>query len=110
MNLSITFNWPPPDKALVSFGMPSVDDLKMEFRVGVIPKDQKDKIFWFNEGWFHASAEAELQFGVERGDIVVVERRAGSSEEPETRNRWDTDEMWPAEAKGATSVSTPWWL
>lgn len=110
MNLSITFNWPPPDHARVSFGTPNIKDKDWEFRIGVVTQEDKDKIYWLKPGWFSGEIEKEIIFDVERGSKVVVERKRKNAEKAETRNIWDINREWPAEAQGASSTVIPWYF
>lgn len=110
MNLSIHFNWPPPDSARVHMGSPNLSDKDWEFRIGVNPKDKKNIIYWVKPGWFVGENMKEIIFDVNRGDEVVVERKRKDSDKVETRNTWNIDEHWPAEAHGPSLTIIPWYF
>lgn len=112
MNLSISFNWPlGEDSVAVDFGQPNVNDAEIEFRIGVVPEKYPDKVAWHKSGWVvGSSAMTDIQFLAKRGDTIIVERRKSGMEKVETRNSWNIDEHWPAEAYGASMTVVPWTL
>jgi hypothetical protein len=109
MNLTITFNW-PPDLAHISVGLPNIKDKEWEFRIGVIPKDKEDKIYWIKPGWFPGETKEQITFCVRRNDKVVVERKKRGANKAETRNTWDINEKWPAEAHDLSITYVPWYF
>lgn len=109
MDISILFNWPPDkDSARVSLAGPTIDDTGHEFRVGIIKKSEKDKIYWLKPGWVDAKNIHEIKFDMRIGEKVVVEKKKKGGEEILTRNMWDIEEKWPEKAYGETSVSIRW--
>ena len=109
MDISILFNWPPgQSSARVSFCGPTVDDLECEFQVGVIKKNKGDKIYLLKPGWVDAKNIHEIKFDVRIGEKVVVEKKKKGTDEILTRNVWDIEKKWPANASGPSSVSVPW--
>src|SRR3989344_4400745 len=112
MNLTINFNWPTgEDSASVEVSQPNVNDADTEFRVGVIPKEHSGKIAWHNSGWGVGDRDMErIVFLVKQGDKVLVERRKKGEEKVQTRNEWDINEHWPAEAHDATMTVVPWYF
>jgi len=112
MNLTINFNWPTGENsASVEMAQPNVNDIDMEFRVGVVPKEHPDKIAWHNSGWVVGDRDMKrVVFRVKQGDKVVVERKKKGEEEIQTRNEWDVNEEWPTEAHGAAMTVVPWYL
>jgi len=109
MNISILFNWPPgQNSASVSFSGLTVDDIKHEFRVGIIRKNEEDKIYWLKPGWVDAENMHEIKFDMQIGEKVVVEKKKKGSKEVLTRNIWDIEEKWPSSAVGSSSTVIPW--
>ena len=109
MDISILFNWPPAqDSARVSFGGPTIDDMEYEFRVGVIKKDEQNKIYWLKPGWVHAPDIHQIKFDVKTGEKIVVEKKRKGDEKITTRNIWDIEKEWPEKAAGGASVNVPW--
>ena len=111
MNLTIHFNWPPAcDSARVILGTPSTNDVGIDFRVGVIPHDETDKIYWAKPGWFAGELQEELTFDVKRDDKLVVERKTTGSDKIATRNIWDINKEWPVTAHGESMTVVPWYF
>lgn len=112
MNLNITFNWPTgEDSASVELGRPNVNDAGTEFRIGVVHKDHPDKILWHNSGWVVGDRDMEeVKFRVQKGDKVIVDQRKKGTERTETRAKWDINEEWPPEARGAALTVVPWYF
>jgi len=111
MRLTIQFNWPTgEDSAIVHLADPNIEDKKAEFRIGVIPKGEKNKIAWHNLGWINGEKvlEEKIEFKTRRGDEVVVEKRNKGQETASWRSRWDVEEKWPAEAVGPSTTFVPW--
>lgn len=108
MSINILFNWPPgQDSARIILGSPNVNDKEFDFRIGVILKNNADKIYWQKE-WISGEDIQDIAFNVKRGDKIVVERKQRNKQDSETRNTWDIDKEWPSTATGATSTNTPW--
>ena len=109
MDISILFNWPPSEEsARISFGGLTIEDLKREFRVGVIKKNEEDKIYWLKPGWTDANNMHGITFNTRIGEKVVVEKKKKGTAEILTRHVWDIEEKWPVKASGLSSVSIPW--
>jgi hypothetical protein len=108
MDISFHYNWPPGNKFVsASFGMASVNDESTLFRAGYVKKDDKTKVFWQGDAeWLTHEQLHGVKFSVERGDIVVVDKKEEGNDV--TRSKWDTEEKWPSEAQGATSTFQPW--
>jgi hypothetical protein len=110
MQLSIIFNT-KPDLVHVTFGMYTVKDMDFEFRVGLIKKEESDRIYWFEEGWFfEPSAEKEIKFNANRGDKITVERKKKPGDSIEIVKIWDTQEDWPPEAYGDAVTVVSWYF
>lgn len=109
MRLSIDFNW-PPNSARVSLGAPNVNDIECEFRIGVIPRDQTNKIHWIEPGWFKGDQDDNVTFDLTRGDKVVVEKRKREDQSEHAKNIWDIDKEWPPEAVGDSFTNVPWYI
>lgn len=112
MRINIQFNWPMgQDAAGVEIGQPNSEDNNIDFRIGVVPKDQHDKIYYQHVGWIYGQQIASnIKFTVSRGDRVVVERRNHGNEEILTTNVWDIDKEWPREAYGPSLTFAPWYF
>lgn len=109
MDILIFFNWPPgKDSVSISFNGPTINDMEYEFRIGIIRKNEKDKIFWLKAGWVSAENIHEIKFNTRMGEKVIVEKKKKAGKEILTRNIWDIEEEWPEKASGSTSISVPW--
>jgi hypothetical protein len=110
MQISISFNWPIDQKsARVKFGAFNVEDKKYLLKVGVIAKTDPEHVRWLKAEFLDNEMLGELEFDVERGDKVVVQKFSKDN----TTNAigsftWDINEKWPPKATGATSVDIPW--
>ncbi len=109
MKISILFNWPPGENsARVSVGRQTQEDTEKNFRVGIVPKGERDKISWLKNDSIINDRIDEFTTDVSRGDKVVVDliEKTGASK----RSVWDTEEKWPIEAMGASSTEVPWYF
>lgn len=109
MKISILFNWPPGENsARVTVGRQTQEDSEKKFKVGVVPKGEKDKILWLRKDPIIDDKIDEFVMDVTRGDKIVVDviEKTGSSK----RGVWDTAEKWPAEATGESSTEVPWYF
>jgi hypothetical protein len=109
MQISFHYNWPPAMNSVrISFGLASIQDQDLLFRVGVIEKDDRAKILWIGSGWMLHGELSATTFDVERGDTVVVEREDKAADQPQSRTSWDTNEEWPSEAEGGSTTHVPY--
>ncbi|MBI2054234.1 MAG: hypothetical protein HYT36_02790 [Candidatus Staskawiczbacteria bacterium] len=108
MTIDIFFNWPPGSNlARISVGQSNSKDLNFMFGIGIVRKNEPDKIYYMGERWI-AAEKVNLDFFVKRDDYVVIERKIKNSEKIETRNTWDINKEWPPTAIGNMSTNTPW--
>lgn len=109
MKVSIFYNWPlGKDSARVSLGIPNVEDVKYEFRVGYI--DEQGQGGWLEPGWVGHDEIVKLDGFVKRNWKVRIEKRDKATEEIVLRQEIDCVKEWPTEAGGATSVDTGFWI
>lgn len=110
MNISFQYNWPPGNQyASVSLGMVTVEDPKFLFRVGLVKKEDKTKVYWQGpEEWMSSEQVSGVKFVAESGDLVVVDKKNKETEEIVMKHRWDTAVEWPPEAHGASSTHVPY--
>lgn len=103
------FNWPPGENSVrVTVSRQTAEDAEKNFRVGAVPKGERDKISWFKIDPIIDDGIDEFTIDVSRGDKVVVDviEKIGTVK----RGTWDTDEKWPPEAAGASSTEVPWYF
>ncbi len=110
MKLNMRFNWPlGENSAYVSVGMPNIDDLKKEFKIGVIPKAHPKEIQWQDLGWIPGNEiDAKMEFRVDRGDKVVLQYGDLGTNKAEGGITIDSEEEWPMEAQGAAVTDMSW--
>lgn len=112
MQLSVHFNWPlGENSANVELGGPNVNDVNIEFRLGVVPGDQPTMVYWHENEWVVGDEEMQdMKVRVKRNDVVIVERRNKDTKEIVSRNTWNIAESWPPEAHGASMTVVPWYF
>ncbi len=106
MTFSVLFNWPfGENSARFSLGMPNASDSGSQFRVGIIEKNEPDKIKWLKPGWVNHDEITKVDGYIKRGDHLVIEQRNKGTQAVTGRIRFNSDARWPAEANGRTSIS-----
>jgi hypothetical protein len=110
MKLSIHFNWPlGQNAASIELAGANIEDAKFEFRLGVVPGDQPDMVYWHESEWVTGDRDmSDIRIRVKREDTIVVDRRRRDSDEVISRNKWNVAENWPPEAHGASMTIVPW--
>ncbi|MCC7004815.1 hypothetical protein IT397_02775 [Candidatus Nomurabacteria bacterium] len=111
MKLSIDFNWTlQTDSARVALGMFNIKDKDYEFHVGIVKKEEKNKIYWLKPGWFSCDIKEEITFDVRRVDKIVIERKKKKTDKIQKIGMWDIEKEWPPEAHGASFTNVPWFF
>jgi len=92
----------------ISLSAQTLSDQEYFYRVGVVPKANNTKVAWQGETeWISYEDIGKLQFAAEMGDKIVVDKKNIQTEKIEGRCMWNTQEDWPTDATGGTSVSVP---
>ena len=110
MQLSMQFNWPTGENTVgVSLGTINIEDVKKEFRLGVITKANPEGVHWHNAGWVAGEEiHDQMKCKVDRGDKVIVQYRTLGEENPSGKVVIDTEQEWPAEAHGNAMTHMGW--
>jgi hypothetical protein len=109
MKISIFYNWPlGEDSARVSLGMPSEEDIKYQFRLGVI--EGTDSGGWINPGWVNHDQIDQLSTSIKKGWKIKLEKKDKETGKVEAIPGIDSLQEWPNDATGETSVDTGFWI
>lgn len=111
MHICFMYNWPmgtSKNLVTISLNAQTLPDQEYFYRVGVVPKADNTKVAWQGETeWISHEDIDKLKFAAELGDKIVVDKKNIKTEEIGGRCMWNTEEDWPTEANGGTSVSVP---
>lgn len=111
MQITISFNWPmgTNSSARVKFGAFNAEDPLYLMKVGVIAKADPEHVRWLKSEFLDNQALDNLEFDVERGDKVVVQKYFKTDKvTPIGNHTWDINKHWPSNASGGTTVDIPW--
>lgn len=112
MEATFHYNWPPAmNYVRVTLGPANIKDKGYVFRMGVIKKDDKTKIYWQGGAvWLFHEKVRGVTFDVKRGDNVVVDKKNIETQNFENRILWDTEKRWPDEASGPSTTVIPYYF
>ncbi|GEM_PF-4693442 len=109
MKLNILYNFPlGENSARISLGMPSVDDKKYQFRIGLI--DGQGSGGWLKPGWVNHDDVATLDGMVKKDWKIRLEKKDRDTGEVVARHEIDCSKEWPAEAQGIACVDTGYFI
>jgi hypothetical protein len=111
MKVSFDYNLPDGNKYVTIYlGIANVNDVNYLFRFGTVQKKDKTKVYWHGpEEWLTSEQVTEVKVTIERGDLVVVDKKSKETGKI-SQNRWDTEEEWPPEAYGGSFTNMGYYL
>lgn len=103
MQLSILYNWPMgEDSARVSLGMANIDDIKYQYKLTILDKNDKGEDRWFTLGYVNHDEVHKLDTFAKRTSIVRVHKMSKDGDYSGNDYKFYLSKDWPLEASGAS--------
>jgi len=106
MQLSILYNWPiGENSARVSLGMANIDDVKYQYKLTILDKNDKGEDWWFTLGYVNHDEVHKLDTFAKKSSIVRIHKMSKVGGYSGSDYQFYLSKDWPPEA-GGTSVTT----